>query len=201
MKVFVDSGRCQGHTLCSMIAPDSFELSDIDGTVVAGERSGAARSGGRGARSCAVVPRAGHLDRRVTPTTPAEPAIHDESAGRQALSVDDIKRRRQRAEKESVPLRPAHAGVPGAVREDHRGDAVQVPDGLDRRLQRALGRRRQQARVRTGALSGRVQRSRHQRRAQAATRASPSRRRSGPRSCAAASSRWTNPSTAPTAGR
>ena len=32
MKVFVDSGRCQGHTLCSMIAPDSFELSDIDGT-------------------------------------------------------------------------------------------------------------------------------------------------------------------------
>ena len=82
------------------------------------------------------------------------------------MSVDDITRRRQRAEEESVPLRPAHPGVPGAVREDHRGDAVQVPDGLDRRLQRALGRRRQQARVRAGALSGRVQRSRHQRRAQ-----------------------------------
>ena len=32
MKVFVDSERCQGHTLCVMIAPDSFELSDIDGT-------------------------------------------------------------------------------------------------------------------------------------------------------------------------
>ena len=32
MKVLVDSERCQGHTLCSMIAPDSFELSDIDGT-------------------------------------------------------------------------------------------------------------------------------------------------------------------------
>ena len=32
MKVFVDSDRCQGHTLCSMIAPDSFALSDIDGT-------------------------------------------------------------------------------------------------------------------------------------------------------------------------
>jgi ferredoxin len=32
VKVSVDSGRCQGHTLCSMIAPDSFELSDIDGT-------------------------------------------------------------------------------------------------------------------------------------------------------------------------
>ena len=32
MKVSVDSQRCQGHTLCSMIAPDSFELSDIDGS-------------------------------------------------------------------------------------------------------------------------------------------------------------------------
>lgn len=32
MKVSVDSDRCQGHTLCAMIAPDSFELSDIDGT-------------------------------------------------------------------------------------------------------------------------------------------------------------------------
>lgn len=32
MKVRVDSDRCQGHTLCAMIAPDSFALSDIDGT-------------------------------------------------------------------------------------------------------------------------------------------------------------------------
>jgi ferredoxin len=32
MKVSVDSQRCQGHTLCAMIAPDSFQLSDIDGT-------------------------------------------------------------------------------------------------------------------------------------------------------------------------
>ena len=32
MKVSVDSERCQGHTLCAMIAPDSFQLSDIDGT-------------------------------------------------------------------------------------------------------------------------------------------------------------------------
>jgi ferredoxin len=32
VKVSVDSQRCQGHTLCAMIAPDSFELSDIDGT-------------------------------------------------------------------------------------------------------------------------------------------------------------------------
>jgi ferredoxin len=32
VKVSVDSERCQGHTLCAMIAPDSFALSDIDGT-------------------------------------------------------------------------------------------------------------------------------------------------------------------------
>ncbi|GAA2554397.1 ferredoxin [Mycolicibacterium diernhoferi] len=31
MKVHVDAGRCQGHTLCAMIAPDSFVLSDVDG--------------------------------------------------------------------------------------------------------------------------------------------------------------------------
>ncbi|BBY05627.1 ferredoxin [Mycobacterium noviomagense] len=31
MKVWVDPERCQGHTLCSMIAPDAFELDDIDG--------------------------------------------------------------------------------------------------------------------------------------------------------------------------
>lgn len=32
MKVSVDSERCQGHTLCAMIAPESFRLSDIDGS-------------------------------------------------------------------------------------------------------------------------------------------------------------------------
>lgn len=31
MKVHVDASRCQGHTLCSMIAPDAFELDDVDG--------------------------------------------------------------------------------------------------------------------------------------------------------------------------
>ena len=31
MKVHVDSDRCQGHTLCAMIAPDSFVLDDIEG--------------------------------------------------------------------------------------------------------------------------------------------------------------------------
>ena len=32
MKVRVDQQRCQGHTLCAMIAPDMFRLSDLDGT-------------------------------------------------------------------------------------------------------------------------------------------------------------------------
>jgi len=31
VKVWVDAQRCQGHTLCSMIAPDSFALDDVDG--------------------------------------------------------------------------------------------------------------------------------------------------------------------------
>jgi ferredoxin len=32
VKVKVDPQRCQGHTLCAMIAPDMFALSDLDGT-------------------------------------------------------------------------------------------------------------------------------------------------------------------------
>ncbi|MGE2691333.1 ferredoxin [Mycolicibacterium pulveris] len=32
MRVHVNPERCQGHTLCAMIAPDSFELSEVDGT-------------------------------------------------------------------------------------------------------------------------------------------------------------------------
>ncbi len=31
MKVRVDPDRCQGHTLCAMIAPDMFQLSEVDG--------------------------------------------------------------------------------------------------------------------------------------------------------------------------
>jgi ferredoxin len=31
MKVRVESAHCQGHTLCAMIAPQSFELDDADG--------------------------------------------------------------------------------------------------------------------------------------------------------------------------
>jgi ferredoxin len=31
VKVHVDPERCQGHTLCAMIAPDVFTLDDVDG--------------------------------------------------------------------------------------------------------------------------------------------------------------------------
>jgi ferredoxin len=31
MKVRVDPERCQGHTLCAMIAPEVFQLDDVDG--------------------------------------------------------------------------------------------------------------------------------------------------------------------------
>jgi len=31
VKVRVDPERCQGHTLCAMVAPKSFVLSEIDG--------------------------------------------------------------------------------------------------------------------------------------------------------------------------
>jgi ferredoxin len=31
VKVRVDPERCQGHTLCAMIAPKVFQLDDIDG--------------------------------------------------------------------------------------------------------------------------------------------------------------------------
>jgi ferredoxin len=32
VRVWVDGGRCQGHTLCAMIAPEMFRLDDVDGT-------------------------------------------------------------------------------------------------------------------------------------------------------------------------
>lgn len=35
MKVRVDPERCQGHTLCAMIAPAVFTLDDLDGHATA----------------------------------------------------------------------------------------------------------------------------------------------------------------------
>jgi ferredoxin len=35
VKAHVDLDRCQGHGLCSMLAPDTFELDDDDRPIVA----------------------------------------------------------------------------------------------------------------------------------------------------------------------
>lgn len=35
MFVKVDGQRCQGHTLCSMISPETFQLDDVDGHAIA----------------------------------------------------------------------------------------------------------------------------------------------------------------------
>lgn len=35
MRVAVDADKCQGHTMCKMLAPDLFELSEIDGHATA----------------------------------------------------------------------------------------------------------------------------------------------------------------------
>ncbi len=61
MKVWVDPERCQGHTLCSMIAPDSFRLSDIDGTssaideVVPADREEQVREAARSCPEQAII--------------------------------------------------------------------------------------------------------------------------------------------------
>lgn len=61
MKVRVDPLRCQGHTLCAMIAPEMFALSDFDGTssaiceVVPSDRESAVREA---ASSCPEQARA-----------------------------------------------------------------------------------------------------------------------------------------------
>ena len=174
-----------------MIAPD-LRAQRRRRRLVAGERSRTGRPGGCGPRGRAFVPRTGHLDRRMSMT-------HTESQGRQRLERRRHRRRR-RPQEEHVSLRPAYAGLPAAVREDHRGDAVPCPvawsDTYDGHWV-AAGSKEVFELARCPRA---VQRPRPHRR-DAATRASPSRRRSGPRSCAAASWRWTSPSTAPTAAR
>jgi ferredoxin len=61
MKVWVDPERCQGHTLCAMIAPDAFELSDIDGSssavseVVADDQLDQVREAARSCPEQAIV--------------------------------------------------------------------------------------------------------------------------------------------------
>jgi len=61
VKVWVDPERCQGHTLCSMIAPNSFQLSDIDGSssaideVVPDDRKDQVREAARSCPEQAII--------------------------------------------------------------------------------------------------------------------------------------------------
>ena len=61
MKVWVDPERCQGHTLCSMIALESFQLSDIDGSssaideVVPPDRAGHVREAAQSCPEQAII--------------------------------------------------------------------------------------------------------------------------------------------------
>ncbi len=185
MKVYVDSERCQGHTLCAMIAPDSFELNDIDGTSSPVNEVVRARSGRRGARSRAVVPRTGHLDRgmrktverrrhQAPPTAPAR-RIGTTSTGT-PRSTGCSSRRSPRRCRPSARWRGRRSTtgtgwLPTARKSSSWPAARWCPT------------------ITTSTVSAR------------ATRASRSRRRNGPRSCAAASWRWTSPSTASTAAR
>jgi ferredoxin len=56
VKVHVDSERCQGHTLCAMIAPEVFQLDDVDGhstAIIDGEvPADLAEKAREAARSC-----------------------------------------------------------------------------------------------------------------------------------------------------
>jgi ferredoxin len=55
VKVHVDPERCQGHTLCAMIAPEVFTLDDVDGhsTAIDGEvPEGQAAKAAEAVRSC-----------------------------------------------------------------------------------------------------------------------------------------------------
>ncbi|WP_067892950.1 ferredoxin [Nocardia vaccinii] len=49
MKLSVDAARCQGHTICAMVAPELVRLSDLDGhaTAVDGEVPAQAEAGAR----------------------------------------------------------------------------------------------------------------------------------------------------------
>ena len=72
MKVWGDPRRCQGHTLCAMIAPEMFVLSDLDGS------SSAVRE--------VVPPDQEELVREAAHSCPEQAIVIDES---QSDSADD----------------------------------------------------------------------------------------------------------------
>jgi ferredoxin len=74
VKVWVDPQRCQGHTLCAMIAPEMFALSDLDGSSSA---------------VCEVVPPdQEELVREAAHSCPEQAIVIDESERGSAISDD-----------------------------------------------------------------------------------------------------------------
>jgi hypothetical protein len=168
-----------------------FQLSDIDGSssavteVVPPDQEAAVR------RGRPVVPGAGDPHRRglksPIPQQPEDSALTSDDA------TTDEQRRQPRYHFDR------HTPDYRVVREDHRGDARQVPDRLVGHLRRALGGRRQQAvfeLARCPHISNdhdiNGERKGYKGISIPTSRASW---------CAAASWRWTNRSTAPTAAR
>ena len=118
----MDTSRCQGHTLCAMIAPESFELDDVDGHAHAVAERRARRASRPGTRSCAVVPGAGDLRDRAVPRMPT-PSIPDATVC--GMSAE---RRRCRPDGRRHPLRlrPTHRGLSREVPRYHPRDAPEV---------------------------------------------------------------------------
>ncbi len=77
MKVRVDPQRCQGHTLCAMIAPEMFVLSDLDGSSSA---------------VCEVVPpEQEDLVREAAHSCPEQAISIEESQNGSAVSAGHVK--------------------------------------------------------------------------------------------------------------
>jgi ferredoxin len=76
VKVWVDPGRCQGHTLCAMIAPEMFVLSDLDGS------SSAVRE--------LVPPDQEELVREAAHSCPEQAIVIEESQNGSATSGDRV---------------------------------------------------------------------------------------------------------------
>jgi ferredoxin len=78
VKVSVDPRRCQGHTLCAMIAPEMFVLSDLDGS--------------SSAVSEAVPPEKEELVREAAHSCPEQAIVIEESQNDLVTNTDYAKR-------------------------------------------------------------------------------------------------------------
>jgi ferredoxin len=83
MKLWVDPMRCQGHTLCAMIAPEMFVLNDVDGSSSA---------------VCEVVPAdQEELVREAAHACPEQAIFIEESQNGTAVSAGHVKTTEVRA--------------------------------------------------------------------------------------------------------